>query len=149
MKRHLRHTFFLLGLILSLSACASVMEPFKVMWGSSTKALEDARVDALSHTYGCSLDECFNNVLSLARDPKSTTPITKQFFDVFIKDRIKKHIVVFGIKGNVDTTEVGIFFTNIDERTVKVEVTSLSTSAKKKVAEAIFTELSLNFPEIK
>ena len=53
-----------------------------------------------------------------------------------------------GIKGNVDTTEVGIFFTQSNHTTVKLDVSSLSSSAKRKVAEAVFKELDQRFSVI-
>ena len=67
------------------------------------------------------------------------------FFDVFIDNRTKKHIVVMGIPGNVETTEVGIFFSQPSLTTVKLEVSSKSSNAKRKVAEAVFDELNLRF----
>ena len=63
----------------------------------------------------------------------------------FKKAGKKKHIIVMGIKGNVDTTEVGIFFTNPNVSTVKLEISSLSSSAKRTVAETLFKELDQQF----
>ena len=48
--------------------CAQIIETTKVIWGSSTRALEYARKDAISKTYLCSLNNCFDVVLSLSRD---------------------------------------------------------------------------------
>ena len=66
-------------------------------------------------------------------------------FDVFIDNRTKQHIVVMGIEGNVDTTEVGIFFSQGANGEVSLEVSSLSSSAKRRVAEAVFKALDLRF----
>ena len=52
-----------------------------------------------------------------------------------------------GIAGNVETTEVGIFFSQPSLTTVKLEVSSLSSSAKRLVAQVIFDELDLRFSE--
>jgi len=141
-----------------------VKETAKVIWGSSTKALEDARVDAIEKTYRCSYDACFDSVLTLTR--KKTTrregyKITGKLiedaeneeedvgvFDVFINDRVKKHIVVMGIEGNVDTTAVGIFFSQPSLTTVKLEVSSLSGNAKRRIAEAIFDQLDSHFSTV-
>ena len=57
-------------------------------------------------------------------------------------------IVVMGIEGNVDTTEVGIFFTQPNLTTVKLEVSSLSSNAKRRVAQVIFDELDLRFSSV-
>src|SRR5438105_841828 len=97
--------------IVAVSGCSPVVETVKTVWGSSTRALEDARDEAIKKTYHCPYDECFDAVLSLARNEPSLTPTSPKFFDIFIKDRVKSHIIVMGIKGNVDTTEVGIFLT--------------------------------------
>ena len=140
-----------------------LQEAAKFIWGSSTKALETARADAIEKTYRCNYEECYDSVLTLARtepvyikkyneegeeiDDKGELkePDRKGFFDVFINNRKKKHIVVMGISGNVETTEVGIFFSQPTPATVKLEVSSLSSSAKRKVAEAVFDELDLHF----
>jgi len=133
------------------------------MWGSSTRALEDARDDAISKTYQCSFDDCFDAVLSLARhlsvgvsgredayanaDEKTVSGSDHKFFEVFIKDRDRQHIVVMGIGGSVDTTEAGIFFSQTSPTTIKLEVTSLSTNAKRRVAQIVFDALDSRFSE--
>jgi len=140
-----------------------LQETVKFIWGSSTKNLENARVDAINKTYKCSFNDCYDSVLILARsepvyvkkyneegeeiddEGNVKAPDPGGFFDVFIDNRAKKHIVVMGIAGNVDTTEVGIFFSQPNLTTVKLEVSSLSSNAKRKVAEAIFEELDLHF----
>ena len=114
--------------LLTLTGCSTVKETAKKVWGSSTQALDRARVDALRGEYKCTLDECFDMALSIAQ---------KKDYTVFIQDRYQRVIVVMGIPGNVDTTEVGIFFTWVDDKTTRVEVSSLSSSAKRKVANAI------------
>ena len=162
-------------LIISVG-CAQITETAKVIWGSSTRALENARVDAIEKTYRCSYDDCYDSVLTLTRkDPvyiknyhiagkpieddedgeddendedELKKPEDTGFFDVFIDNRAKKHIVVMGIKGNVETTEVGIFFSQPSLTTVKLQVSSLSSNAKRKVAEAIFDELDLRFSAV-
>ncbi len=122
--------------IFSLSGCTKVLEPFKTIWGSSTRALETARDQALSKTYFCGFNDCYDAVLKVAQDAK---------YEIFINDRQKEHIVVMGIKGNVNTTEVGIFFDEIAISQIKIDVSSLSSSAKEKVAQVIFEELDKKF----
>lgn len=81
-------------------------------------------------------------------DEKMRTVNEDGFFNIFQHDRIKGVIVVMGVPGNVDTTEVGLFLTVLSSNSVKIEVTSKSTSAKKKVAEVVFKELASRFNEI-
>ncbi|MBI5415477.1 MAG: hypothetical protein HZA29_01545, partial [Candidatus Omnitrophica bacterium] len=157
-----------MALIITTAGCARLAEPFKVIWGTSTTALEAGRPEGLRKTYTCSFVECYEAVLSLARteqeqeakakreeEAKNTSGGGKgilpgqeqkpaageKFFDVFLKDPRQKHIVVIGIIGNVDTTEVGIFFDEVSPSTVRVEISSLSSTAKRRVAAAVFNAL--------
>ena len=152
----------LMALVVVTAGCARLAEPFKVIWGTSTTALENARLAGLRKTYTCGLGECFQAVLNLARDEnapspgvssgesktergKETIPDPGKFFNVFLKDPHQKYLVVMGIIGNVDTTEVGIFFDDMGQGTVRVEISSLSSTAKRKVAKAVFAELEKHF----
>lgn len=132
-------------LVLVLTGCASVKETAKTIWGSSTRALEDARVDAISRSFYCDIDECFDAVLTLNLLNKKSEPATEKYFNVFIEDRIKSHIIVYGIPGNVDTTEVAVFFARDGADAIRIDVASLSSSAKQKTADAVFKELSARF----
>ncbi len=144
------------------SSCAFVTEVSKTIWGSSTRALENARVEAISQSFRCSVNECFDAVLMIAGQEKEEKvkaddseegeekkeTVVKKRFDVFIQNRAKRHIVVMGVVGNVNTTEVGIFLDEIDDGVVKIDISSLSTSAKRKVAKAIFDKLTLQFKKV-
>ena len=169
MKNRVKVLLISLCVLGVLQGCATVEEISKKVWGSSTQALEEARADALSKTFSCDYEDCFDAVLGLERKTKSyglshdipletvedspipTTTVGKKeilddgFFDIFIRDKIKGIIVVMGIKGNVNTTEVGIFFSKLGSKTTKIEVSSLSTSAKVRVAEFLFKELGSRF----
>ena len=112
------------------------MEPFKTIWGSSTRALDHAREEAISKTYSCDFESCYDAVFNIAK---------KAGYEIFINDREKKHIVVMSIKGNVNTTEVGIFFDTIEAFKTKIDISSLSSSAKEKVAQVIFDGLDKKF----
>jgi len=136
----------MLILSLFLLGCSQTLEVGKVLWGSSKKALEEARVDAMRKTYACSYDECYEAVLSLNRENiVDTEEVHKGFFDIFMKDRMGGYIIVMGIVGNVDTTEAGIFFSPAGVKTTIVEISSLSSSAKRKVSEAVFSRLDADF----
>ncbi len=142
---------------LMLIGCARIVDIPKTIWGSSTRALEVARVDAISKVYRCSFNDCYKAVLDLEREKVRKIPDvteTEDFivetgstgiFDIFLEDRKKRHVIVMGISGSVDTTEVGIFFSQPTLTTVKLEVTSLSSSAKRTTAEKMFEELDLLF----
>ena len=176
MKKH-HSCFTILAVSVLVTGCASIKETAKVMWGSSTRALEEARADGISKTYHCQFDECFDAVLSLARtesaiyltsgyegekiqpvsdeakaaqqeQAQAETPVIDQesdLFEIFMSNRQKGYLVVMGIVGNVDTTEVGIFFSTYAPGVMKIEISSLSSKAKRKVAEDLFKQLDLKF----
>ncbi len=153
----LRKLKFIVILCFLLIGCARIIDIPKVIWGSSTRALEEARADAISRTYRCSFGDCYDTVISFARKKTYKKPVVSEtddfiiatddsgFFDIFIKNRKKRHIVVMGITGNVDTTEAGIFFSQPTLTTVKLEITSLSSIAKRTLSEKLFEELDLRF----
>jgi len=157
--------------------CAQIVDFPKFIWGNSTKALEKGRATAITKTYRCSVQECFDEVLKLTVPPKVeeeeviTPPIQSSphlsvlaptnpaqnaimpapppdYLGLYIKNRKKNFIVVMGVPNCVNTTEVGIFFTPVDNGNVKVELSSLSTKAKKNAAEMVFKVLGEHFPEI-
>lgn len=171
-----------LALIMAASGCAPVADVPKVIWGSSTRALEEARAAAIRKTFRCDFDACFDAVLKLidvevaslpektlttnapptssasTRDPAydstepGTTTLTvtkKKKLDLFIKDRRRKLIVVMGVPGNVNTTEVGIFFTPLRGDGTGIDISSLSSSARVRVAEMIFQELGKAYEEVR
>ncbi len=144
--------YFPIGLLLFCllsCGCAQVTETAKVLWGSSTATLEEAREDGESKTFACSYEDCFDTVLRMDRDraTEDNRLPTNKIFDVFLKDRSQGHMVVMGISGNVNTTKVGIFFERKGIRATQIDITSLSSTAKEKVAAAVFNELSLRYSE--
>lgn len=137
-----RHTIiFLMACVITLAGC----ETLKSIWGSSTQTLEDAIPQGLSRTYGCVFRDCYQAILALDQNDQSRIPKTKKYFNVFLKDPIRGRIVVMGIPEQVDTTEVGIFLTEESSGSIRIDVTSLSTQAKEKVATAVFNELDQSF----
>ena len=144
MKKNITTFFFLFIFPFFLYGCQHLMETPKVIWGSSLKELEDARVHADKRTYFCRFEDCYNAILALDRSHPGK-PFTKKFFDIFMKDPIRGVIVVMGIQGNIDTTEVGIFLREHKDNSLDVEVTSCSSSAQEKAAAAIFLELDKQF----
>ena len=139
-----KYALAIIGIFLFwLSGCARVTETTKevakVIWGSSTKALEEVRPEALKKVYQCPWGECFEKVLSIAE---------KEKMKVFIADRKNERIVLMGIPKSIETTEVGVFFTSLESDKTTVEITSLSPEAKESAANIIFLHLSRDFKEI-
>ena len=84
-----------------------------------------------------------------ADDPSTpVTPPSMTYLQLFMKDRQRNFIVVMGVPNCVNTTEVGIFLAPLEAGNVKVELSSLSTKAKRNAAEVVFAHLGKQFPEI-
>jgi hypothetical protein len=54
-------------LVLTVLGCSQVKETVKVLWGSSTRALEKARDTASRKTFSCERDKCMDAVVELVR----------------------------------------------------------------------------------
>jgi len=125
------------------SSCASLnngvkntIEVGKTLWGSSTRALEQARDKAVTRTYDKSYWDCLRSAIDVVKKKK---------WVIFKKDEIHGYVIVMGVKGCVNTTEIGIFFDELSDNQTKIEVSSLSTNAKRKVAKALFHGLDIAF----
>lgn len=161
---------FILFLSVLLGGCSPLAETVKVLWGSSTQALEEARPGAVKTTFRATVDQCFEVVAGLPKEKKLTEtpsegaaapvkeknllgspaePEAKNHLNVFIRDRRKQLIVLMGIPASVNTTEVGVFFSSAGKDTTRVEVVSLSPKAQLTASEIIFKRLAQDFPEVK
>lgn len=129
----------------ALGGCSPAVEIARALWGSSTRALERSRGEAVRQTFRCSLDEAMDRVVDLSRDDLTVTPVRKRYFEIFSENRVKGIIVVMKVPGHIDTTEVGIFFVPQDDRSTLVEVASLSLNAKQVVSEIVFSALKKNY----
>ncbi len=118
--------------ILILSGCASIKDAPRNILGFSRKDIIAARDDAMFQVYQAGQVEVFAVV----------EEIVKVEYVLFTRDEIRGFIMLMGIPGVVDTTEVGIFVTPLGfEKGVKVELSSRSLPAKKVVAALLFSKL--------
>ena len=127
------------AIVLLFSSCAvwdNTVEFGKTIWGSSTRVLEQARDNAISKTYDKPYWDCVRSSIDVVRKKK---------WVIFQKDEIKGYMVVMGIKGCVNTTEIGVFFDELSDTQTRIEITSLSTDAKRKVAHGLFHGLDIAF----
>lgn len=111
-------------------------EFLKQIWGSSTQALEAARAEAISKTYYASYWDVVKGVSQVVK---------RKGYVTFKSDEVKGYLVLMGIKGSVNTTEVGVFFVEENDHQTRVEITSLSTNAKRIVSKNIFHGLDIIF----
>jgi len=161
-------TVLIIFVLSVLMGCAQTKEVARTIWGSSTRVLERERINAVTRVYDCSFDACFDTVVQIEQDRaskeenievdvsdsavkgKTLDEVTeRKRFTVFMKNRTKKYVVVVGIPGAVDTTEVGIFFTYVDPNSTQIDLSSLSSHAKRIAAEIVFQELDQFFQEVK
>lgn len=141
--KHRASNIFLLAPVVILgflmSGCVVVdggVEVAKTVWGSSTRAIERAREDAITKTY----DKPYWDALRAAVDVAK-----KNDYEIFKRDEVKGYLVFVGVHGSVNTTEVGVFFVELGEDQVRVEVSSLSTNAKRIVSKTLFHGLDVAF----
>ncbi len=126
-------TIFLCG------GCATVDGPgeaLKKIWGSSTKSLEDARAEAIAKTY-------YSPYWDVIKGAKQV--VVKKGYQLFKEDEVKGYFVLMGIKGSVNTTEVGVFFVEENDHQTRVEISSLSSNAKRIVSRNLFHGLDIVF----
>jgi len=132
--------FLMLAIVCLFSSCASfhdnTVEFGKTIWGSSTRALEAARDTAITRTYSKSYWDCVRSAIAV---------VGKKHWVIFKKDEIKGYMVLMGVQGCVNTTEIGIFFDELSDTQTRIEVSSLSTNAKRKVSKALFHGLDIAF----
>ncbi len=138
-----RNVFFIATVWLCCSSCATLnkvvavpVEVAKSIWGSSTRVLEQARNKAITTTYDKPYWDCMHSAIAVAG---------KKHWVIFNKNEIKGYMVVMGVKGCVNTTEIGIFFDKLSDNQTRIQITSLSTNAKRKVAKGLFHGLDIAF----
>ena len=135
--------FIIVAIVFACSSCVSLhqaggntVEFGKTIWGSSTRALEAARDKAITKTYGKSYWDCVRSAKAVVDQKK---------WVIFKKDEFKGYMVLMGVKGCVDTTQIGVFFVELSDDKTRIEISSLSSNAKRKVAQALFHGLDIAF----
>ena len=101
MKRREIKVFSIVILSLALAGCAFVAEVGRTFWGSSIREMEKRRVDAITRTYHKGYWECMEAVLKVIKENN---------YKIFEKDEVRGQVIVMGIPGYINTTEVGIVF---------------------------------------
>jgi|GEM_PF-513414 len=100
----------------------------KTIWGSTTRVLEQARSNAITKTYDRNYWDCF----------KAAQAVARKKYVIFQKDEVRGIMVIMGIPGSVDTTEVGVFFVELSDQQTRIELASLSTNAKRLLSKGLF-----------
>lgn len=128
--------FFLLAICCLLSAvlsgCATVKEMGKGFIGVSTQVLEEKRKDALKKSFVLDYDGCYVKVKEILKGN-----VKEKESPIYAEDAKKKMIAVYLTQ--IDTTPVGIFFTEEPGGNTLIEISSPSIYAKEEIANRIFT----------
>lgn len=120
----------LVAACLLLSGCAGITEGLKGIVGLSTRSLERARPAAIAEQFACSYPDCQKIVRDEVRSMGS----------YIYADSTRKNLIAIYVS-ETDTTPVGIFFTQVDEKTTRLEVSSPSSRAKELIAGRLFSRL--------
>ncbi len=125
--------FFLIFIFISLvSGCARITEAGKEVWGSSVAHLQRARKDAKAMEFALPYETCFKKTQSILKDAGAK---------VYLINEKEKYLAAMNFKGYVDTTQVGVFFTGIDNSTTQIEVSSMNPRLAEEVADLLFNGL--------
>ena len=125
-----------IGLTFGIAGCAGLMDVPKTILGSTTRVLEEARINAITKTYEKGYWDCFKAALSV---------VEKKKYVLFQKDEVRGFMVIMGIPGSVDTTEVGVFFVELNDHQTRIELSSLSTNAKRVLSKHLFHGIDVVF----
>jgi hypothetical protein len=117
--------------VISTSGCAAITEGAKGVAGISTRALEEARKDAITKAFNYDYFTCYTKILD----------ILKQIDAYIYTQDIKRHMIAIYVSEQ-DTTPVGLFFKEIDANNTQIEVSSPSTYAKELISTKIFSALN-------
>lgn len=134
MKYWNRFSLFAICCLLSavLSGCAIVKEMGKGFIGVSTQVLEEKRKDALKKSFVLNYDGCYVKVKEILKGN-----VKEKESPIYAEDAKKKMIAVY--LAQIDTTPVGIFFTEEPGGNTLIEISSPSIYAKEEIANRIFT----------
>ena len=133
----MKNIIFILFSIIILTGCSTIKDVSRNFMGTSTRELEAGKTESIYQVYPCDLAACFAAVSEVAHNNK---------YYVFMKDEVRGLVVLMDIPGCVDTTEVGVFLTELPKQQgVKIELSSRSSPAKKAVAKTLFSDLSDKF----
>ena len=114
----------------SLIGCAMLKESAKEFVGVSTKVLAEKRKNAIKKTFTYDFNTCYDKVKN----------ILKRIGCYIYAEDVKNKMIAFYVSES-DTTDVGIFFEEIDANNTWVEVSSPSTYAKEFIADTVFKAL--------
>jgi hypothetical protein len=147
----MKKSFFLILIsFIFLSSCAhGPIESTKSILGISTRALEEARTNGAYMVFDAELDACYNKTLEALKEIPAKVYMQNKTKGIIVAMGFRNN--TFGLKGDnlqndplneiIDTTELGIFFTKLENNKTKIELSSLSSSLLEFASGKIFDKL--------
>jgi len=120
--------FFCLSAVVLCGGCAHLKEFGKEVWGTSITHLERARADAKIVIVKKSKHDAFMRADEILKAKGA---------NIYLKGENDAYLAAMKFAGFVDTTQVGLFFTSVDEGSTKIEVASLSPWLAQTVADIL------------
>jgi len=121
---------FIFSFMILINGCATIKEGAKKVLGVSTKTLEEGRKNAVSKTFNCDYNSCYNKTREILKDIEAY---------IYARDTKKQMIAIY--VSEQDTTPVGIFFKETDAKKTQVEISSPSSYAKELISTKLFSAL--------
>ncbi len=117
--------FFCLSAVVLCGGCVHIQEFGKEVWGTSIAHLERARADAKVVIVKKTRHEAFLRADEILKSKGA---------NVYLTGKDDAYLAAMNFTGFVNTTQVGLFFTPVDEGSTKIEVASLSPWLAQTVA---------------
>lgn len=116
--------------VLLLTGCCGPKEAMRGFLGISTKVLEDNREGAIKREFNSDIASMHGKVKDILKAEGA----------YIYKDDLKQNLIALYVS-EADTTPVGVFFTDVDGKSTRIEISSPSTYGKETIAGIIFGSL--------
>lgn len=131
-----------------LSGCLGhIIEGTKSIAGVSTKSLEEARSRGVSQVFEADRAVCFDAALSVLKEMGGYIYMQNKKRNIIVamdleKNKISNTQETTDIEYDyIDTTQLGVFFSDAGANKTKIELSSLSTSLLERTSERFFSLL--------
>ncbi len=121
---------FLFFIFCFLSGCSGFKETTRGFLGVSTKILEDNREGAMKKDFNADLPTIHQKIKDILKIEGAYV----------YRDDLSANLIALYLS-DTDTTPVGIFLTEVDKNSTRIEVASPSTYGKEVIADIIFGTL--------
>lgn len=136
---------FFFGCFLLSSGCAFLREPVSMVKGTSLQSLKERRDDGVCKTVPYALHDSFERVIAILSEMEA---------EILRVDSTSYAILALVSGGplmeeetvesvfDANTADVGVFFSEKEAQQTEITVSCFSASVRKRVSEAIFSQLN-------